>query len=176
MSPYETLTGRKVDVRGLSAPERRVLTALLREFRAEPDADAFAGSWTRKVIPRVMKLPAEARTAHPLYVIGQDLELRLGIAQGTVAPPDYRDYLLERIEEKFGSRYKFCQATGIPQAALSQVLSGQKDFSLGRLQEIAEALDLGLALLPLEELAATRAAGTRDRGAAGTARRPRSRG
>jgi len=27
--------------------------------------------------------------------------------QGKVAPPDYRDYLADLIEEKYGSRYKF---------------------------------------------------------------------
>lgn len=155
-SPYETLTGRKIDTRSLSAAERKLLRELTREYAAHPASDAFAQSWTRKVLPRISVLPPSQRTSHPLYLIAQDLELRLGVSQGTVAPPDYRDYIVERIEEKFGSRYKFCKSTGIPQAALSQVLAGQKDFSLGRLQEIAEALDLGLALLPVQELASAR--------------------
>ena len=42
-----------------------------------------------------------------------DLESRLGIAQGDVATPDYRDYLFELIEERYGSRNRFCQETGV---------------------------------------------------------------
>lgn len=155
-SPYETLTGRKVETKSLAPGERKLLRQLVREYEARPSSDSFAANWTTKVMPRVSSLPARERTSHPLYLIAQDLELRLGVAEGTVAPPDYRDYIFNRIEEKFGSRYKFCQATGISQAAISQVLSGHKDFSLGRLQEIAQALDLALALLPVEDVSTSR--------------------
>lgn len=164
-SPYETLTGRRVDTQSLTPAERKLLRQLLREYDARPSADDFAASWTGKVIPRVSTLPARERTTHPLYLIGQDLELRLGVAEGSVAPPDYRDYIVGRIEEKFGSRYKFCKSTGIPQAALSQVLSGHKDFSLARLQEIAQALDLALALLPVEAVGNSRQKYRRSAGA-----------
>lgn len=155
-SPYETLTGRKVETKSLAPGERKLLRQLMREYEARPSSDTFAASWTTKVIPRVTSLPAGERTSHPLYLIAQDLELRLGVAEGSVAPPDYRDYIMDRIEVKFGSRYKFCKSTGISQAALSQVLAGHKDFSLGRLQELAEALDLTLALLPAEDVSTSR--------------------
>lgn len=152
---YETLTGRQVDTSRLLPRERTALTALQDAYASSPASDVFAAAWTRKVFPLLARLSAEERPEHPLYVIAQDLELRLGIAQGTVAPPDYRDYLVDRIEERYGSRYKFCQETGIPQAFLSQVLSGSKDFSVETLRRAAEALDLSLALLPLADLANT---------------------
>lgn len=152
-SRYETLTGRQVDTGGLAARERAALTALQESFAASPPSDTFAATWTRKVFPLLSRVDVKARPTHPLYVIAQDLELRLGVAQGTVAPPDYRDYIVDRIEERYGSRYRFCQETGIPQAFLSQVLSGSKDFSVATLRRAAEALDLSLALLPLKDLA-----------------------
>ncbi|MBX3466154.1 MAG: hypothetical protein KF878_04545 [Planctomycetes bacterium] len=152
-SRYETLTGRLVDISGLTPRERSALSALQAEFASNPASDAFAATWTRKVFPLLSRLPAEQRPSHPLYLVAQDLELRLGVAQGTVAPPDYRDYLVDRIEERFGSRYKFCQATGIPQSFLSQVLSGSKEFSVETLRQAAEALELSLALLPPQDLA-----------------------
>lgn len=150
---YETLTGRLVDTSRLLPRERVALAELQTEYGSSPRSDAFAASWTRRVFPFLSRLSNEKRAKHPLYVIAQDLELRLGIAQGTVAPPDYRDYLVDRIEERFGSRYKFCQATGIPQAFLSQVLSGSKEFSVETLRRAAEALDLSLALLTPHDLA-----------------------
>lgn len=152
-SRYETITGRQVDTSRLAPRERAALLTLQGLFATAPASDEFASAWTRKVLPLLSKVAAADRPGHPLYVIAQDLELRLGIAQGTVAPPDYRDYIVDRIEERFGSRYRFCQATGIPQAFLSQVLSGSKDFSVETLRRAAEALELSLALLPTRELA-----------------------
>jgi hypothetical protein len=154
-SRYETLTGRVVDTGRLAARERGALAELQEAYAASPPSDAFAAMWTRKVFPLLSRLAANERPTHPLYVIAQDLELRLGVAQGAVAPPDYRDYIVDRIEERYGSRYRFCQETGIPQAFLSQVLSGSKDFSVATLRRAAEALDLSLALLPLKDLAST---------------------
>jgi transcriptional regulator with XRE-family HTH domain len=150
---YETLTGRQLDTASFGSRETKVFSELLDCFAASPDWDGFSDEWQKIVSPVLAAVPAAQRTKHPLYLIAQDLEMRLGIAQGQVAPPDYRDYIMDRIEVKFGSRYKFCQETNIPQAFLSQVLSGKKDFSLDKLRQVAEALDLSIALLPLDELA-----------------------
>ncbi|MGH7293494.1 MAG: hypothetical protein ACRELB_01110, partial [Polyangiaceae bacterium] len=72
---------------------------------------------------------------------------------GKVAPPDYRDYIADRIQERFRSRYRFCKETGVPEAFLSQVLSGKKDFSIETLRRIAESLDLAVAILAPADLA-----------------------
>lgn len=160
---YELISGRRVSTKSLRPVERRILERLLREAEAGPPEDVFGHSWTTKVMPRIAKLPAEERTSHPLYLIGQDLDFRLAIAQGRMAPPDYRDVLFDRIEEKFGSRYQFAKATGISQASLSQFLNGTREFSLGRLEKVAEALDLGITLLPLDELARRYAAPVKQR-------------
>ena len=34
--------------------------------------------------------------------------MRLGIIGDDVGPPDYRDFIFDRIDEKYGSRYRFC--------------------------------------------------------------------
>ena len=76
----------------------------------------------------------------------QDLEARLGIAQRKVAPPDYRDYLADLIEERFGSRYKFCEAAGIDPGQLSRVFAGRADLSLPTLQKILHVLGAALVI------------------------------
>jgi transcriptional regulator with XRE-family HTH domain len=152
MSPYKTLTGRIYD-QEFTPEEKPILEDLQAEFAKNPKWEEFSDFWQGKLRTVLGKLSREKRTTAPLYRIAQDLEMRLGIAQGDVAEPDYRDYLADQIEEKFGSRYRFCQETNIPQAFLSQVLSGKKDFSVEMLRRAAEALGLGLALLPKADLA-----------------------
>lgn len=152
MSPYRTITGRRLDLTELSSQEQAVLSALIAEHGKKPDWREFSRFWQRLLQPVLSKVPAKERSRHLLYKIAQDLEMRLGIAQGRVAEPDYRDYLADRIEEKYGSRYRFSKETGIPEAFLSQVLSGKKDFSMETLRRAARALDLGLALLPTGDL------------------------
>ena len=153
MSPYRTITGRSVDLRMLSSQEKRLFAILVEKYETKPDWEQFSDSWQRTLRSVLSKLPPKERTGHPLYKIAQDLEMRLGIAQGVVAEPDYRDYLVDRIKEKYGSRYRFCKETGIPEAFVSQVLSGKKDFSVAMLRRAAKALDLGLALLPKGDIA-----------------------
>ncbi len=149
MNPYyKTITGRVVDTKAVNKPEAKLLEAIVAEFEKNPSWDSFSGFWQESLRSVLSKISGKTKTQHPLYQIAQDLELRLGIAQQKVAPPDYRDYLLDQIEERFGSRYKFCKATKIPEAFLSQVLSGKKEFSLKTLHVATEALGLGLMLLP----------------------------
>jgi len=152
MSIYRTLTARSIDPTTLPVDEQKLFSQLLEESQKSPDWVTFSVFWTKLLRDVLRGLPPENRTKHPLYKMAQDLEMRLGIAQGAVAEPDYRDYLIDRIEEKFGSRYRFCKATGIPEAELSQVLSGKKSFSVKRLVEAARALDMGLVLMPKAEL------------------------
>ena len=124
MSPYKTITGRKFDATAFSSKERQLLGTLVDEYATRPDWSAFSRFWQHHLRRFLEKVPAKERPRQPLYQIAQDLEMRLGIAQGAVAEPDYRDYLVDRIEEKYGSRYRFCKETGIAEAFLSQVLSG----------------------------------------------------
>src|SRR5579864_3826162 len=103
---------------------------------------SFSSWWSEEL--RRANLP----TASMTYRICQDLEARLGIAQGKVAPPDYRDYLADLIEERYGSRYRFCKETGIDPGHLSRVFASRSELSLQRLNHILEALHATLVIKP----------------------------
>src|SRR5437867_4300426 len=108
---FQTITGRALDLERLDAKEREFLAAVQAKYEKNPAWSAFA-SWWPKELQR-SGLSAESVA----YRICQDLEARLGIAQGKVAAPDYRDYLADLIDERHGSRYRFCKATGIGSGA-----------------------------------------------------------
>jgi transcriptional regulator with XRE-family HTH domain len=105
-----------------------------------PGVTEFA-AWWPKALQR-SGLSAESVA----YRICQDLEARLGIAQGKVAAPDYRDYLADLIDERHGSRYRFCEATGIDPGHLSRIFSDRSELSLETLQRILEQLDAALVI------------------------------
>lgn len=146
MKQYETLAGRRFSLAELTAEERAFLDELLALYRARPEWSEFAREWVRRGRAgpwRGRRVPVGS----PLYRICQDLEARLGVAEGRVAPPDYRDQLASLIEERFGSRYAFCQATGIDQGNLSKVLAGHRHLSPETLQRALEALGVVLRLV-----------------------------
>lgn len=101
----------------------------------------------------INEVPRRRRSWTDSDRICQDLEARLGIAQGKVAPPDYRDYLADLIEERYGSRYRFCKATGVDPGHLSRVFASQSQLSLQSLQRILDALHAALVIQPEEDLA-----------------------
>ncbi len=113
ISLYKTITGRKLDVTALSSKERQLLGTLVDEYATRPDWSAFSRFWQLHLRRFLEKVPAKERPRQPLYQIAQDLEMRLGIAQGAVAEPDYRDYLVDRIEEKYGFRWASCRPTNL---------------------------------------------------------------
>jgi hypothetical protein len=144
---YQTITGRKLELGGLRKQERAFLAAVQRAYDKQPEWSAFAAWWSEK-LHRAGLAPDSIA-----YRICQDLEARLGIAQGKVSPPDYRDYLADLIEERYGSRYRFCQETGVDPGHLSRVLASRAELSLPSLQVILDALQAALIIQPKEELA-----------------------
>ena len=147
-SEYRTISGRRYELRDLGKAEHRFLAVVHKEFDRSPGWSEF-GSWWVGAFTRA-RLPQESAT----YRICQDLEARLGIAQGTVAPPDYRDYLADLIEERYGSRYRFCKETGVDPGHLSRVFASRSELSLQSLQQILKALGATLVVQPEEVTAA----------------------
>jgi hypothetical protein len=86
-----------------------------------------------------------------VYRICQDLEARLGISQGKVSPPDYRDFLVDLIDAHFGSRQEFCESTELDPGQLSRVLAGRGDLSMKVLQKVLEVLHAQLVIQTEEE-------------------------
>src|SRR6266545_6249608 len=136
---YTTLTGRRFDLSRLSDNERAFLKRIVALFRQQPHWDEFSRAWValgRETLWREGTIPV----GHPVYRICQDLAARRGIAEGRLSRPDYRDQLADLIEERFGSRYRFCKETRIDPAHLSRVLAGKKHFATDTLFKIVEAL------------------------------------
>lgn len=143
---YTAVTGRRFDLEQLTLDQRSFLAKVGALFRRRPDWDEFAQAWPtigREMLWRDGADPV----GHPIYRICQDLEARLGIAEGRVAETDYVDQLVDLIEVRFGSRYRFCKETGIDQGHLSRVLAGKKHLSIATLFSILEALGTKLAVV-----------------------------
>lgn len=146
-SVYRTVGGRAIDLGKLTPAERSFLAYIYSVYRRSVEWTQFAKIWLLEFQRR--KLPSGLADR-----ICQDLEGRLGIAQGKVAPPDYRDYLADLIDEKYGSCYKFCKATGIDPGQLSRVFASRSDLSLEALGRIFPLLGVTLVVQPVETVKA----------------------
>lgn len=142
---FRTITGRTFDLDRLGADERDFLTRVRQRFETRPQWTAFGSWWVSQW--QACSLPDDS----PVWRICQDLEARLGIAQKKVAPPDYRDYLADLIEQEFGSRYKFCKATGVDPGQLSRVLAGKSELSIPVLSKMLGTLRASLVVQPEED-------------------------
>jgi len=145
--PFETITGRKLDLTALDSQEASFLSAVHASYEDSPEWSEFAAWWPTALTK------AGLTEGSVVYRICQDLEARLGIAQGKVGPPDYRDYLADLIEERYGSRYRFCKETGFDPGHLSRVFAGRSELSLQRLQQILAGMHASLVIRLEEDLA-----------------------
>lgn len=143
---FQTITGRKLCLK-LDADERIFLSTVQKHYKTGPDWTEFAAWWMKEF--KRSRIPNDS----VVYRICHDLEARLGIAQGKVAVPDYRDYLADLIEERYGSRYRFCKETGVDPGHLSRVFASRSEFSLQALQKILQALHATMVIQPQESLA-----------------------
>lgn len=134
---YQTITGRTLDLGSLNEKEGDFLSAVERRYGKQLEWSEFAAWWSEEF--RRSGLSTESVA----YRICQDLEARLGIAQGKVAPPDHRDYLADLIEQRYGSRYRFCKESGIDPGDLSRVFASRSNLLRSRAieQEVLDLLD-----------------------------------
>ena len=145
---YRTITGRQLSLIGLTKGERLFLTAVRKRYAKSPGWSAFGAWWLGELTD------AGVATGSVCYRICQDLESRLGIAEGKVASPDYRDYLADLIDERYGSRYRFCKESGIDPGHLSRVFAGRSELSLQNLQKILKALGATMVVQSSDDVAA----------------------
>lgn len=133
MKIYTTLENEKFDRDQLPVKQQEFLARVLRYYAKDPSWDEFAHFWLSK--GNAWKgIKGKELVKLPLYKICQDLEARLGIKQGYTRERDLRDDIEELVQNNFGSNYKFCQATGIDQGFLSNVLKKRKNFSISKLE------------------------------------------
>ena len=147
---YHTVTGRSLDLTELAGKERSLLGEVLERYQHKPEWSKFARFWLKAFQSFGLEESSVVRR------VCEDLEARLGIAQGKVAAPDYRDYLVGLIEEKYGTRYRFCREHGLDQGHLSRVLTGKGDFSMDLLRKLLSLLNADFVVKPNEELAESR--------------------
>jgi transcriptional regulator with XRE-family HTH domain len=143
---YVTITGRVIDLLQLTAEERQCLASIIEKYRTHPEWTDFA-NWWMNILAR-----CGIDRQSSLFKVCDDLEARLGISQGKTSPPDYRHYLLALIEERYGSRYRFCKESGIDQGQLSRILSGRADFSMETLTKVLQSLGASLMIVTENEL------------------------
>lgn len=138
---YTTMTGRVYDLIGsLSAAEFQVYTEVHAQFELDPPWDAFARMW----LGHIRMVQRQVHTQSVLWRVCQDMEMRLGVRQGKVAPPDYRDAIFDRIAET-GCRWaEFCHKLGMDSAVLSRILSGKDHDFLKALFTILKELGFDL--------------------------------
>jgi transcriptional regulator with XRE-family HTH domain len=145
---YRTVTGRAIDLTGLTPKERKLLQQIVRSHRRNPPWHSFSQRW------RALARRHDVSPDDPVYWVFQDLESRLGIAQGSLAVPDYRDVIADVIASRFSSRNSFCELTGIDKGQLSRVLAGKSELSLQALRQVLQALDLVLWVRPADDVRA----------------------
>jgi hypothetical protein len=134
--------GDTVDLATLDRDERELVAELLRYADAHPDART-AEYWNF-YIKRVGSfyesrgLSRSETTKTLVWQIAQDINGRLLVAAGLAKDSDdYRNRLDAIIREKYGSRRKFCELTGISEDMLSHVLAKRKHLSI---QSLTDAL------------------------------------
>jgi hypothetical protein len=142
---YQTITSRRIPVSKLSRTEKEFLSRVQQKYHARLEWTRFAAWWNAEFTRTGLS------TRSPAYRICQDLEARLGIEQGSVSPPDYRDSLADLIDGQFGSRQEFCRATGVDPGQLSRVFAGRADLSLQALQKVLEVLRAQLVIQTQEQ-------------------------
>src|SRR5262249_2009963 len=133
---YTDVDGQELPLVHLDAEERKLVADLRRRAKSHPDWDDFDNYWPKKVAAfyDARGMPRKESSETVVFRIAQDLSSRLGLAAGLMSLSDYRGDLEEIIRERFGSLKEFCQATGLPEDLIKQVLAGRKDLSLDTLE------------------------------------------
>jgi hypothetical protein len=142
---YQTITGGRILLSKLSDVEYGFLLLVAKKYNSRQEWTRFAAWWNAEFNATGLS------TSSVVYRICQDLEARLGINQGKVSPPDYRDFLAELIDTQFGSRQEFCRATELDPGQLSRVLASRGDLSMKVLQKVLEVLHAQLVIQTEEE-------------------------
>lgn len=142
---YQTITGRRILTSNLNDVEYGFLELVAKKYSSRQDWTRFAAWWNAEFNASGLT------TSSVVYRICQDLEARLGINQGKVSLPDYRDFLAELIDTQFGSRQEFCKATQVDPGQLSRVLANRADLSMKVLQQVLEVLHAQLVIQSEED-------------------------
>lgn len=139
MRYYITLRNVEYDLECLTPPQSEFIAEIVRYYKGKPRWNKFANRWVQEGKKIWNGMTRKDVVRHPTFKICQDLESRLGIEQGYVRQTNYKDELLDIIEQ-YRSRYQFCKKMGISETFLSHILNGRKNFSITKLEELLDKL------------------------------------
>ena len=86
---FETLTGHRFKIRELAESEKEFLERVFAYYSGRPAWEDFKKAWL--TMARKDLWDGHIQVGCAVYRICQDLATRLGVDEGRVAPPDYRD-------------------------------------------------------------------------------------
>ncbi len=148
---YVDLDGNSYALSGLDREERAALDLIQQEADRNPDWGLFSNFWhaelTKLYEPR--GLTRKEITETILWEVASDLTSRLGIAQGEMSQPDYRDDLEVLIHTRYQTRREFCEATGLSEDMLSHVLAKRKNLAIDTLTEALNKIGYTIHIVPL---------------------------
>ena len=140
MKQYQTLKNEMYDLDSLPPDQQSIYEAVWDFYQREPAWDNFTAFWLAQVDRLQPKLTRKDITETPIFKICADMDSRLALHQGYTRPSDYRDELQMIIDQKFPSRYVFCQTIGLDEGYLSRVLNKRQHISMKKLAQILDAL------------------------------------
>jgi len=154
---YTGRCGETLDLSTLDRDERELVAELVRFADAHPDART-AEYWN--FYPKRVGKFYEARglsrsetTRTLVWQIAQDINGRLMVAAGLAKDSkDYREELDAIIREKYGSRRRFCELTGISEDRLSHVLAKRKHLSIQALSDALAKIGYTIQITQLPDI------------------------
>ena len=151
MKIYIDLKGTAYGVAGLALDERNLIARLKERADQCDDYAQFRNYWLAEVerFYSAQGLSRRETLETVGYRIGQDLGSRLGIAEGKMRRPDYRDELEVLVQKNFRTRKEFCDATGLSEDMLSHVLARRKHLGIDTLSDALARIGYTIHIAPL---------------------------
>jgi hypothetical protein len=156
-SEYTDRRGESLDLTELDRDERELVGELLRYAEARPNARTaeYWNYYPRRVgdFYQARGLTRKEITRTVVWQIAQDVNGRLLVAAGLAKDSDdYREKLDALIREKYGSRRKFCELTGISEDMLSHVLAKRKHMSIQSLSDALAKVGYTIQITPMSDV------------------------
>jgi hypothetical protein len=151
---YRDLDGHQYWLAGLDADENKLLGKIRKRFETKPDWDDFDNYWVKAVVKlyEARGLSGRAITQAPVYMIAQDLSMRIALAAGLTQLDDYRSQLEMIALTRFKTRREFCQVVGLSEDMFSHLCAGRKHLSMETLTEVLTRLGCMLRIVSLDEI------------------------
>ena len=153
---YDDAEGNPFDLSQLDSEERELVRDLV--AYAAQHSDARTGQYHNYYVRRVAEfyenrgLSRKEITKTIVWQIAQNIAGRLMVASGIARDSDdYREKLDALIRNKFGSRRKFCEATGISEDMLSHVLAKRKHLSIQALSDALAKIGYGIQITQIPD-------------------------